>query len=76
MLDKQVLAKESGRGLAQIISTLTDKMQLLKGEPTVVTKIEDIRQLDEVAMLLLAEVTRRGIILDQDLDKESPTYQH
>ncbi len=76
MLDKQVLAKETGRGLAQIISILSDKIQLLKGEPTAITKIEDVRKMDEVAVLLLAEVKRRGIVLDGDLDQESLTFPH
>ena len=76
MLDREVLAKETGRGLAQIISILTDKMQLLQGEPTAITKIEDVRKLDEISALLLKEVNRRGIVLDQSLDQEDFTYPH
>lgn len=61
MIDKFVLSKESARGLATIVGTLTDKIQLLKGEPTSITKVEDIRKMDEVAQLLYDELERRGM---------------
>ena len=41
-----------------------DKAQLLKGEPTAITKFQDIRKLDEVGKLLQAEMERRGLIVD------------
>ncbi len=41
-----------------------DKSQLLKGEPTAITKFQDIRKLDEVGKLLHAEMERRGLIVD------------
>ena len=41
-----------------------DKAQLLKGEPTAITKFQDIRKLDEVGKLLHAEMERRGLIVD------------
>ena len=76
MMDQQVLAKETGRGLAQIISVLTDKMQLLSNQPTAITKIEDVRKLDELGALLLREVQRRGIVLEPTPDQEDFTYPH
>ena len=41
-----------------------DKARLLKGEPTSITRFEDIRKLDEVGKLLMAEMQRRGLIVD------------
>ena len=41
-----------------------DKAQLLQGEPTAITKFQDIRKLDEVGKLLQAEMERRGLIVD------------
>ena len=41
-----------------------DKAQLLKGEPTQITRLEDIRKLDQVGKLLQAEMERRGLIVD------------
>ena len=41
-----------------------DKARLLKGEPTVITKFQDIQNLDKVGKMLQAEMERRGLIVD------------
>ena len=64
LFDENILAMESAQGLARVVGVLTDKIQLLKGEPTQITRIEDIRKLDEVANLLHRECQRRGVIID------------
>ena len=38
--------------------------QLLRGEPTQIVKISDIRKLDEMAVALHAEMERRGLLVD------------
>ncbi len=48
-----------------------DKMQLLKGEPTTITRLEDIRKLDQVGKLLQAEMERRGLIVN--MTPETPS---
>ena len=59
MMDNEVLAKESGRGLAQMLSHLTNVLQLRKGEPTTITRYEDIRKIDELAVAIKDEIERR-----------------
>ncbi len=49
---------------------MVDKRQLLRGEPTQVIKIQDIRKLDEAARLLHAEMERRGLLVDVTPEKE------
>ena len=53
---------ERAKDLTGIASTLIDKRQLLKGEPTAITKFEDIRKLDEDAKALHDEMIRRGLV--------------
>lgn len=60
-MDAETLEKESGRGLAQIVSILTDKIQLLKGEPTSISRVEDVRKMDSILETLEAEIKKRGI---------------
>ena len=60
-LDGEVLQKETGRGLAQIIATLTDKIQLLRGEPTTISRVEDVRKMDDILKVLQDEIEKRGI---------------
>ena len=47
-----------------------DKARLLKGEPTVITRVEDVKKLDEVWEMLAAEALRRGLI--KDITPEKP----
>lgn len=59
MMDKTVLSAESGVGLSRIVGTLTDKIQILKGEPTVITRVEDVRKTDELLKRIDDELARR-----------------
>ncbi len=43
---------------------MIDKAQLLRGEPTQIIKIQDIRELDEMAKVLHEEMERRGLLVD------------
>ena len=62
------LAKAAPRDLSSITSMLIEKRQLLKGEPTVITRQEQRADLAEFARRLLAECERRGV----SLSKEEP----
>ena len=64
MMDNEILAKESGRGLAQMLVHLTNVIQLRKGEPTTITRYEDIRKIDELAVALRDEIERRQRLID------------
>ncbi len=60
----EALARSSSRDVATIIGILTDKSQLLRGEPTQITRLQDIKTLDEVGKMLQDEMERRGKIID------------
>ena len=63
-MDDFALSGASARDLAVIAGITIDKRQLLKGEPTKIMTIENIKNLDEVGKLLQAEMERRGMIID------------
>ena len=63
-LDDFTLGQASARDLTVNIGILTDKRQLLRGEPTVITRLEDVKKLDELAAMLEVEMKRRGKIID------------
>ena len=67
--DSSLWAKASLKELASVYATMIDKRQLLRGEPTQITKIQDIRKLDEMAALLHEEMGRRGLIVDVTPEK-------
>lgn len=69
MLTPDVLAKAGPRDLSSMISMLIEKRNLLKGEPTVITRSEHRSGLDNVAKLLLAEMGRRGITIEGNFKK-------
>ena len=66
--NEAALAETRTKDLTGIASTLIDKRQLLKGEPTAITKLQDVRKLDEVAKQLHEEMQRRGLIPDKIID--------
>ena len=41
-----------------------DKAQLLKGEPTAITKLQDMRKLDDLVEIFRKEAERRGKLVD------------
>ena len=59
-IDGYTLAKMSGRDLLVGVGILTDKRQLLRGEPTAITKFLDIRKLDDLAEMFHKEAARRA----------------
>ena len=61
---EEALAETRTKGLSAIVNTLIDKRQLLKGEPTAITKLQDVRKLDEIARALHQEMERRGLLVD------------
>ena len=67
--DPQVWNRASARDLAAISALMIDKRQLLRGEPTQVIKIQDIRKLDEMAKVLHDEMERRGMLVDVTPEK-------
>ncbi len=60
VLDNFALGEASARDVATIIGILTDKRQILKGEPTAIVKFEDMRKLDEFLEEASRELRRRG----------------
>ena len=62
--DDFAMAGSSLKDLMISAGIAIDKAQLLKGEPTTITRLEDIRKLDEVGKLLQQEMERRGLIVD------------
>ncbi len=59
-LDHHALAKMKGEKLMIAAGILIDKRQLLKGEPTQITKYEDMRKLDEFLESVSKELKARG----------------
>ena len=60
VLDNFALGEASARDVATIIGILTDKRQILKGEPTAIVKFEDMRKLDAFLEDVSKELKRRG----------------
>jgi hypothetical protein len=64
------LAASSARDLAVVMGVATDKWQLLRGQPTQRTEINDRREMNEVMKLILEEAKRRKIEIDITPDGE------
>ncbi len=60
----EILANAPLRELVSAANMAIEKMQLLQGEPTAITRFQDIRKLDEVAEMLNSELKRRGKLID------------
>lgn len=60
----EIIANAPLRELVSLANMTIEKMQLLQGEPTAITRFQDIRTLDEVAKMLNAEMKRRGELID------------
>ncbi len=63
-IDDHTLAKMGGRDLMVALGILVDKRQLLRGEPTAITKFQDIRKMDELAEMFRKEAERRSKLVD------------
>ncbi len=63
-LDHHALSKMDGRNLMVAAGILIDKRQLLNDKPTAITQYSDLRKLDEVIEDALAELKRRGKLID------------
>ncbi len=59
-LDDHALSKMDGRNLMVAAGILIDKRQILKGEPTQITRYEDMGKLDEFLEQVSKELKRRG----------------
>ena len=62
-LDDKVMAEASARDLMLGVSSLTEKRQLLRGEPTQIIADADRRKLHELLPALIEEGVRRGIAI-------------
>ena len=58
-LDDQALAQATATQLTNVITGLTNVGQLLKGEPTAITKFQDMRNMDELMDMFRKEAARR-----------------
>ncbi len=59
-LDDHALAKMKGEKLMIAAGILIDKRQILQGEPTAITRYEDMGKLDEFLAKVSKELRRRG----------------
>lgn len=62
------------RDVAVMIGVLTEKRQLLNGEPTQIMTYQERENLDKLGPELLKEMTRRGMVVDVSF-QEVPTVQ-
>ena len=67
--DPGIWNRASVKDLAAVAGMMVDKRQLLRGEPTQVIKIQDVRKLDEMAKALHEEMERRGMLVDVTPEK-------
>lgn len=63
-LDDAVVSQASARDLSMAIAQLTEKRQLLRGEPTAIVSDHERREAVEIGKRLLTEMRRRGITID------------
>ena len=63
-LDDHTLSKMDGRNLMVAAGILIDKRQLLNDRPTAITQYSDMKKLDDVIEEALAELKRRGKMID------------
>ncbi len=68
--DDQTLAKMGGRDLMVALGILIDKRQLLRGEPTAITKFLDMRNMEEVMEMFRKEAARRERLAPVDAAPE------
>ncbi len=68
-IDDPTMGAAGVRDLAVSAGVLIDKARLLKGEPTAITRFQDIKRLDEVGKLLHDEMERRGLLIDVTPEK-------
>jgi len=59
-----VLARSSPSQLGKLMKDLTDVRALMRGEPTQIVQITDVRKMDELGRMLLEELQRRNITID------------
>ncbi len=70
--DDHVLSKMDGRNLMVAAGILTDKRQLLRGEPTAITRFQDMRKMDEILEAVGKELKRRGKLVDVTPEAAAP----
>ncbi len=69
--DDHTLAQMSGRDLLVGAGILIDKRQLLRGEPTAITRFQDMRKMDEILESVAKELKRRGKMIDVTPEKDA-----
>jgi len=65
-IDPFVLADASFKDLAIGLGILTEKRQLLSGEPTQILSMTERQEMKDILPEFIREVTRRGITIDQN----------
>lgn len=70
-LDDKVVADASARDLAMGIAQLTEKRQLLRGEPTQIISDHERSKLNELLPALMREASRRGVTLDGQVTEKT-----
>ena len=63
-LDDFALGQATARDVAVTVGVLIDKRRLLRGEPTAITKLQDMRKLDDLVEIFRKEAERRRKLVD------------
>ncbi len=63
-MDDHAMATATLPQLATAVSAMTQNIQLQEGKPTAITQYSDLRKLDEVIEDAMAELKRRGRLID------------
>ena len=67
-LDDHALAKMKGDKLMVAAGILIDKRQILRGQPTVITRYEDVLKADQLLKGIYEELRRRGVEMSEVID--------
>ncbi len=70
--DDHTLGQMGGRDLLVGAGILIDKRQVLKGEPTAITRFQDMRKMDEILEAVGKELKRRGKLVDVTPEAAAP----
>jgi len=71
-VDPYILAQASAKDLVNILGTLVDKIQLLKGEPTQIMGFKEREDMDSLAAAIQAELDRRMKVIPHEPSAPAP----
>ena len=68
--DPALWSRANLKELSGVCGQMIEKLQLLRGEPTQIIKMQDIRTLDEQLVLVHEEMERRELLVDITPEKD------